>query len=150
MSPRPASALLASSFFSTDVQLQSADLGRVGTYDFPTSAEAQKAFLTGVGFLHSFGLTQAQEAFREAQQHDPDFVMAYGGEAFTFQHPLSGALSEGPGLALIKLAPTPALRAAKAQNDKERGFLQAASDATRRTLLCGKPGSLLPSTRWAQ
>ena len=51
-------------------------------------------------------MTQAQEAFRAAQQHDPDFVMAYWGEVFTYQHPFFGALSEGPGQALMKLAPT--------------------------------------------
>lgn len=129
MSLRCFNALVFSFFFSTLTQAQTTDLSLIGTYDFPTttaSAEAQEAFLAGVGYLHSFGMTQAQEAFREAQQHDPDFVMAYWGEAFTYQHPFFGALSEGPGQALMKLAPTPALRAAKAQNDKEKGFLQAA------------------------
>ncbi len=129
MSLRCFNVLVFSFFFSTLTQAQTTDFSLIGTYDFPTttaSAEAQEAFLAGVGYLHSFGMTQAQEAFREAQQHDPDFVMAYWGEAFTYQHPFFGALSEGPGQALMKLAPTPALRAAKAQNDKELGFLQAA------------------------
>ena len=129
MSIRHASALLVALLIPTLTQAQTTDFSRIGTYDFPTttaSAEAHEAFLAGVGYLHSFGMTQAQEAFRAAQQHDPDFVMAYWGEAFTYQHPFFGALSEGPGQALMKLASTPALRAAKAQNDKERGFLQAA------------------------
>ena len=129
MSLRCFNVLVFSFFFSTLTQAQTTDFSLIGTYEFPTttaSAEAQEAFLAGVGYLHSFGMTQAQEAFREAQQHDPDFVMAYWGEAFTYQHPFFGALSEGPGQALMKLAPTPALRAAKAQNDKEKGFLQAA------------------------
>ena len=129
MSSRPANALLATLFFTVVTQAQTTDFSRIGTYEFPTSttdAAAQEAFLAGVGFLHSFGMTQAQEAFRAAQQRDPDFVMAYWGEAFTYQHPFFGALSEGPGQALMKLAPTAALRAAKAKNDKERGFLRAA------------------------
>ena len=131
MSPRHASILLVVFFFSTFTQAQTPDFSRIGSYDFPTttaSAEAQEAFLAGVGYLHSFGMTQAQEAFRAAQQHDPDFVMAYWGEVFTYQHPFFGALSEGPGQALIKLAPTPALRAAKARNDNCLLYTSDAAD----------------------
>ncbi|MFM1896368.1 MAG: hypothetical protein RLZZ385_1442 [Pseudomonadota bacterium] len=108
---------------------QAADIPQVGTYDFPTSttnAAAQEQFMLGVGYLHSFGTTQAQEAFRKAQELDPDFAMAYWGEAFTYQHPFFGAISDGPGEALMRLAPTPELRQAKAPNDKEKGFLKAA------------------------
>lgn len=108
---------------------QAADIARVGTYDFPTStqsAEAQEHFLMGVGYLHSFGFTQAQEAFKRAQEADPDFAMAYWGEVFTYQHPFFGPVSEGPAAALNRLAPTPELRLAKAPNDKEKGFLAAA------------------------
>ncbi|MEX2131102.1 MAG: hypothetical protein WD772_06410 [Pseudohongiellaceae bacterium] len=108
---------------------QGAEIERVGTYDFPTSttnAEAQEQFLLGVGYLHSFGTTQAQAAFRRAQELDPDFAMAYWGEAFTYQHPFFGAVSDGPGEALQRLAATPELRLAKAPNDKEKGFLKAA------------------------
>lgn len=106
-----------------------AQIERVGTYEFPTSttnAEAQEQFLLGVGYLHSFGTTQAQEAFRRAQELDPDFAMAYWGEVFTYQHPFFGPLSDGPGEALARLAPTAELRLAKAPNDKEKGFLKAA------------------------
>ncbi len=108
---------------------QAADIPRVGTYDFPTSTSnpaAQEQFMLGVGYLHSFGSTQAQAAFRRAQELDPDFAMAYWGEVFTYQHPFFGPLSDGPGEALARLAPTPELRLAKAPNDKEKGFLKAA------------------------
>lgn len=108
---------------------QAADIARVGTYEFPTStrsAEAQEHFIMGVGYLHSFGFTQAQEAFKRAQAADPDFAMAYWGEVFTYQHPFFGPVSEGPAAALNRLAPTPELRLAKAPNDKEKGFLKAA------------------------
>lgn len=133
MSIRPIQTLLGfilvAILSTTTAHAQNTDFSRIGSYDFPTStrnADAQEAFLAGVGYLHSFGMTQAQAAFREAQEHDPDFVMAYWGEAFTYQHPFFGALSDGPGEALMRLAPTPELRAAKAGNDKERGFLKAA------------------------
>ncbi len=105
------------------------DVPRVGNYSFPTSTEnaaAQEQFMLGVGYLHSFGFTQAQEAFRRAQELEPDFAMAYWGEVFTYQHPFFDPVSEGPAAALERLAPTPELRLAKAPNDKEKGFLKAA------------------------
>lgn len=82
--------------------------------------------MLGVGYLHSFGNTQAREAFRRAQELDPDFAMAYWGEVFTYQHPFFGPMHDGPGQVLNRLAPTPELRLAKAPNDKEKGFLKAA------------------------
>jgi Tfp pilus assembly protein PilF len=46
-----------------------AELEQVGSFDFPTSGSpaAQAHFELGVGYLHSFGMTQAQEEFRAAQ-----------------------------------------------------------------------------------
>ncbi|MCG8414998.1 MAG: hypothetical protein MI746_12335 [Pseudomonadales bacterium] len=121
------SAIIA--FCVISLSAQAADIPRVGTYDFPTStqnAEAQEQFMLGVGYLHSFGFTQAQAAFRRAQELDPDFAMAYWGEVFTYQHPFFGPVSDGPAAALERLAPTSELRLAKAPNDKEKGFLKAA------------------------
>lgn len=109
--------------------VQAAESDRIGTFDFPSSAageEARRHFLLGVGYLHSFGMTQAQAAFRKAQELEPDFAMAYWGEAFTYQHPFFGAPSDGPGEALARLGPTPESRLAKAPTDREKGFLKAA------------------------
>ena len=120
-------ALVSTCLLSLTVQAD--DSTRIGTYSFPTStdnAEAQEQFMQGVGFLHSFGMTQAQAAFRRAQELDPDFAMAYWGEVFTYQHPFYGPVHEGPGAVLERLAPTPELRQAKAPTDKEKGFLKAA------------------------
>ncbi|MDZ7716561.1 MAG: hypothetical protein U5J95_10145 [Balneolaceae bacterium] len=62
----------------------------LGTIDFPTSAdgEAQKEFLTGVLALHSFWYPEARDHFRKARELDPDFAMAYWGEALTHDHPI--------------------------------------------------------------
>ena len=56
------------------------DLGRI---EFPNSGppEAQEAFLRGVLLLHSFEYSDSAESFREAQKLDPDFALAYWGEA---------------------------------------------------------------------
>ncbi len=78
-----ATVLLASAVAATTVDT-------LGTLDFPNSGapEAQDAFVRGVLLLHSFEYDDAREAFVEAQQIDPDFAMAYWGEAMTYNHPL--------------------------------------------------------------
>lgn len=108
--------------------VNASEFDQIGSFSFPTSGsgEAQRHFELGVGYLHSFGMTQAQAEFKAAQEIDPDFAMAYWGEAFTYQHPFFGQKSEGPGKALNKLASTSAARLAKAPTDREKGFLQAA------------------------
>lgn len=105
-----------------------AELDRIGTFDFPTSGSpaAQEHFILGVGYLHSFGMTQAQAEFRLAQEIEPDFAMAYWGEAFTYQHPFFGQKDEGPGQALMRLGATSEERLAKAPTEREKGFLRAA------------------------
>ena len=62
----------------------------LGSIDFPNSGatEAQTAFLTSMKALHSFEFEDAGEAFREAQAIDPDFGLAYWGEALSYNHPL--------------------------------------------------------------
>lgn len=105
-----------------------AEFDQIGRFDFPTSGSpaAQKHFELGVGYLHSFGMTQAQHEFRAAQELDPDFAMAYWGETFTYQHPFFGQKSEAPGQVLMKLGATSEERAAKAPTEREKGFLRAA------------------------
>jgi tetratricopeptide (TPR) repeat protein len=61
-----------------------------GAIHFPNSgnAEAQEPFLRGVLLLHNFAYPQAAEAFREAERIDPNFALAYWGEAMTYNHPI--------------------------------------------------------------
>lgn len=105
-----------------------AEFDQIGTFDFPTSGSpaAQEHFILGVGYLHSFGLTQAQGEFRKAQELDPNFAMAYWGETFTYQHPFFGQKDERPGQALMKLGASSEERLAKAPTAREKGFLRAA------------------------
>ncbi len=62
----------------------------LGALDFPNSGskEAQGPFLRGVLLLHSFEYDDAAEAFRKARRADPDFALAYWGEALTFYRPV--------------------------------------------------------------
>ena len=51
-------------------------------------ADAQEPFLRGLLLLHSFEYDDARDAFREAQEADAGFAMAYWGEAMTHNHPV--------------------------------------------------------------
>ena len=68
----------------------------------------------------------AIDAFRAAQKLDPNFVMAYWGEAMSFSQPLWFFEEVEKGrAALAKLGATPAARMAKAKTPREQGFLRA-------------------------
>jgi tetratricopeptide (TPR) repeat protein len=100
----------------------------LGALSFPNSgaAEAQDAFRRGVLLLHSFEYTPAAEAFREAQKADPDFALAYWGEAMTHNHPLWREHDRAAAMAALeRLAPTREERRAKAPTERERRYLDA-------------------------
>lgn len=98
---------------------------RLGLVAFANSGrpEAQTSFLRGLALLHSFEYDEAAEGFREAQQSDPAFAMAFWGEALTYSHLLWG--EDDPAAArkvLARLAPTAEQRLAKAGTARERAF----------------------------
>lgn len=102
--------------------------GDLGSISFPVSGNpaAQEAFRRGVAWLHNFGYEDAIEAFRSAQAADPDFAMAYWGEAMAFSQPLWFFEEPEKGrAALAKLASTPEARIAKARTPREQGYLRA-------------------------
>lgn len=100
----------------------------LGSLSFPNSGapEAQEDFLRGVLLLHSFEYERAAGAFRRAQEIDPDFALAYWGEAMTHNHPVWNEQDrEAALMALARYAPTPEARAARAPTERERAFLAA-------------------------
>ena len=113
-------ALLASSAL-IPTSMGAATVESLGTIDFPNSGapEAQEAFVRGVLLLHSFEYDDAKEAFLEAQAIDPEFDLAYWGEAMTYNHPLWRQQDrEAANSVLAKLsdpAPTP----------REQGYIDA-------------------------
>jgi tetratricopeptide (TPR) repeat protein len=101
--------------------------GGLGQIDFPNSGSpaAQEAFIKGVLLLHSFEYEDAREAFQEAQRLDPDFALAFWGEAMTHNHPLWAQQDRQAALAaLARLAPTTEERLTRASTDRERGYLE--------------------------
>jgi tetratricopeptide (TPR) repeat protein len=76
--------------------------------------------------LYNFEFDTAAEVFRQAQKADPDFALAYWGEAMSFNHPLWAQQDLAAARKVLeRLAPTAAARAAKAPSGKERELIEA-------------------------
>ena len=87
---------------------------------------AREPFLRGLALLHNFEYGRAADAFREAQVADPGFVMAYWGEAMTYNHPLWEQQDRAKALeVLARLGATPRERRAKARSEREAMWLDA-------------------------
>jgi tetratricopeptide (TPR) repeat protein len=107
---------------------QSAPPATVGDVSFPNSgsAAAQSDFLHGLAQLHNFEYEDAAKHFRRAEEIDPNFAMAYWGEAMTKNHGVWHDQDHAAARsALEKLAPTPESRQAKAPTPRERAYLAA-------------------------
>jgi len=101
---------------------------RQGNVSLPNSGavEAQEAFLYGLAQLHNFQYDDAAAAFREAQQVDPGFAMAYWGEAMTYNHPLWTWQDRAAALAVMqRLGATGETRQARAPTQREKDYLNA-------------------------
>jgi tetratricopeptide (TPR) repeat protein len=87
---------------------------------------AQADFLTGIAALHNFQYPLAARAFQRAQAADPEFALAYWGEAMSYNHAVWHEQDPVAGrAALAKLGPTPEARAAKAKTAREKAYLAA-------------------------
>jgi len=104
---------------------QSTQLGEL-TFQVNGIAAAIPHFEKGVLLLHSFEYEDARAAFEEAQQIDSSFVMAYWGEAMTYNHSLWQKQEKEEALeTLTRLAPTAAERIDLAQSPLEKDFIKA-------------------------
>lgn len=95
-------------------------------FEVSGTAEARELFNRGLLMLHNFEYEDAREQFLAAQAEDPDMVMAYWGEALTYEHPLWGQHSVADSTAaLARLAPTAQERLDRAVSDRERAYVAA-------------------------
>lgn len=86
--------------------------------------EAQPVFKKAVLLLHSFEYVDAAEEFQKVKKSDPGFVMAYWGEAMSYNHPLWQEQDFDRGSAVLaSLAPTPEERITKAKTTLEKDFI---------------------------
>ena len=80
----------------------------------------------GLYLLHNFEYGTAAAAFRDAQKADPSSVMAYWGEAMTYNHPLWAEQDLTAARAVLgRLGPDPASRRSKARTAREAAWLEA-------------------------
>ena len=90
-------------------------------------SEAQQDFLTGLLMLHSFQYEDARESFQKAQEIDPDFAMAYWGEAMSYNYPLwpNAPEVDRANEVLAKLGSTPQEQLSRAQTAREKAYISA-------------------------
>ena len=116
------SALLLALLVTSLASSARAQQSKLGSVEFPNSGseKAQQHFLRGLAALHSFWYEEALDEFRAASKIDPDFMMAYWGEAMAHNHPLwSEQDAEAARKVLEKIKDTPKL------TPRERAYLNA-------------------------
>ena len=117
--------LTSQTYAIANAKVDLSDVGQVALEN-SGSPEAQQSFLHGLAQLHNFEYRFAAQDFQEAQRLDPDFVLAYWGEAMTHNHPIWMRQDrEAARAALAKLGQTPQERLAKTKTDLARDLLSA-------------------------
>ena len=80
--------------------------------------------MQGVLYLHNFEYDDAARAFKNAQRADPDFALAYWGEAKTHNHPIWMQQDRDAAMAVLeRLGATLEERQAKAPTPREKDYL---------------------------
>ncbi|HEY3055053.1 MAG TPA: hypothetical protein VGK31_03870 [Thermoanaerobaculia bacterium] len=97
-----------------------ADVGIVAFANSGAPA-AQYDFLHGLALLHNFEYADAAESFKKAQKIDPDFSMAYWGEAMTHTHPIWMQQDLAAARAVLKRLAL----VSKPKTDRERDYVHA-------------------------
>lgn len=116
------------SLFALFVVASALAQSEVGEVSFANSGSpaAQEPFLRGLALLHNFEYEDAAEQFHKAQEIDPDFAMAYWGEAMTHTHPIWFQQDLDKARAVLgRLGASPEARLAKAKTERERDYLHA-------------------------
>jgi tetratricopeptide (TPR) repeat protein len=104
---------------SAAAALAQSDVGEVAFANSGAEA-AQPAFRRGLALLHNFEYEAAADSFVQAQTVDPDFAMAYWGEAMTKTHPLWYQQDAEAARAVLNKP-----GAKKAKTERERDYLHA-------------------------
>jgi len=99
-----------------------------GSTDFPTSGspDAHGVFIVGLLQMHNFEFEDARVSFQAAQDLDPEFGMAYWGEALSYEHMLWNRFETEKSRAVIQgLGSTVAEREAMFPTEREKDYLRS-------------------------
>jgi tetratricopeptide (TPR) repeat protein len=121
-------ALFFALIFSCQQEMEKTETGSLGSIDFQNtgSPEAQDAFIRGVSALHSYWYDEAEEAFRNAHEIDPDFVMAYWGEAMSVNKTLWQRQDKEKALTILsQLGSDPQAWMSKTNDEKEKKYIES-------------------------
>ena len=122
---RSIAGLFLFSLVFTSVNAQKSEYGNTD-FQATGSRVAHEVFTKGLLQLHNFEYEDARENFLRAQNIDPDFVMAYWGEALTYEHHLwHRRVTESSRAALAKLGTTAAEQISKAKTDREKDYIRS-------------------------
>jgi tetratricopeptide (TPR) repeat protein len=120
----PATTALVLFFCGANTVAQQ-DVGEVAFANSGAPA-AQVDFLRGLAQLHNFEYDDAAEHFRKAEQVDPDFAMAFWGEAMTENHPVWHEQDLVTARQILaRLGATSEARLAKAPTQREKLYLHS-------------------------
>ncbi|MEE4278810.1 MAG: hypothetical protein V2I82_10135, partial [Halieaceae bacterium] len=98
----------------------------LGKISFPNSGSesAQEAFIEGMLYLHNFEYDDAARSFRRARDIDPDFALAYYGEAKTHNHPIWMQQDRAAAMEVLNaLGPDLDARQDRAPTQREKDYL---------------------------
>ncbi len=102
-------------------------LGEI-TMEVTAKEEAKQSFHEGMLLLHSFEFEDAEEKFLNAQEIDPEFAMAYWGQAMCQNHPLWREQDFNKAVEILaKLGETKEERREKFKTDFEKDMFDAIS-----------------------
>lgn len=103
----------------------SPSLGKISFFT-STNSSAQHNFEKAMLLLHSFEYNKARFYFQQVEKMDPNDVMAFWGEAMTYNHPIWNEQDlPAARMVLKKIAATDDDRLQKARTPQERGYLNA-------------------------
>ncbi len=115
-------------FVSCKQDTESKDNIKLGEISIEVTGKevAQEAFKAGLLLMHSFEFKDAAVKFKEAQELDSDFAMAYWGEAMSHNHPLWREQDKDKALEILsRLGDTPEEQRTKFNTEFEKDLCDA-------------------------
>jgi hypothetical protein len=127
MNPRHVRTVIATLLFAATTSASARNSSASSSSPTPATRPRSPPSFAGSSSSNSFEFEDAAVSFREAQQADPGFALAYWGEAMTYTHGIWNEQDMTAARAVLaRLGATPAERKAKAGTPREQAWLTTA------------------------